>query len=195
MNSDKPGLPDYTGPVRGWFAYIHHEMQLEWSDNIQERVAYIVMEKPANEQAIRLACLTHIPTAQVPVAYATARQAYATAGQAYDTAWRAYDTAWQRMLFDAASIWLTSTRHSWSTAGAEPSEVFQNRGRLRRTYQLERSSTNASSACVARRASKSSSAAVASRSVAWRRERIQRSMMLELATAVSASGCHPSRFA
>ena len=90
MNSDKPGLPDYTGPQQGWFAYIHHEQRLEWSDNIQERVAYIVMEKPAHEQAIRLACLTHIPTAQVPVAYDTARQAYATARQAQDTARQAY---------------------------------------------------------------------------------------------------------
>ena len=107
MNSDKPGLPDYTGPQQGWFAYIHHEQRLEWSDNIQERVAYIVMEKPAHEQAIRLACLTHIPTAQVPVAYATARRAYATAWQAYCAdiaAWRAYATAWQAYGADIAAL-------------------------------------------------------------------------------------------
>ena len=115
MNSDKPGLPDYTGPQQGWFAYIHHEQRLEWSDNIQERVAYIVMEKPAHEQAIRLACLTHIPTAQVPVAYATARQAYATAGQAQDTARQAYATAGQAI--DAAGQAYGTAWRAYDAAG------------------------------------------------------------------------------
>jgi hypothetical protein len=90
MNSDKPGLPDYTGPSQGWFAYIHHEQQLEWSHQISERVSDVVANKPAHEQPIRLACLTHIPTARVPGTYHAARHTYDTAQQAYHAAVRAY---------------------------------------------------------------------------------------------------------
>ena len=89
MNLAKPGLPDYTGPSQGWFAYIHHDRQLEWSDNILERVAYIVAKKPAHEQAIRMACLTHIPPEYVPAALNRAQRALNRAQQACTTARRA----------------------------------------------------------------------------------------------------------
>ena len=98
INSHKPGLPDYTGPTHGWFAYIHHDIQLEWSNNILEQVAEIVAQTPATEQAIRLACLTHIPHRHIPVACEMAWHACQTAGhtqEAYETARQAYETAAQ----------------------------------------------------------------------------------------------------
>ena len=46
---------DYRGPTSGWFSLLHHADDLvEWSDNVMERVRYIVSDKPAREQAIRL---------------------------------------------------------------------------------------------------------------------------------------------
>src|SRR3954447_17308125 len=84
--------------------------------------------------------------------------------------------------------------HSCSTACADPSDAFQNRDRLRRTSQLDRSSTNASSACVARSASKSSNASVVSRIVLCSRDRTQRSITCVGADGSSA-GVQPSRFA
>jgi hypothetical protein len=84
MNTTKPGQPDYTGPVRGWFCYIHHEIPLEWSEDIRERVQYIHTHKPATEHAMRFACLTAVPTERVPVPLHAARAAY-------DAAWDAYE--------------------------------------------------------------------------------------------------------
>ena len=46
---------DYRGPTSGWFSLLHHADNLvEWSNNVMERVQYIVSDKPAYEQAIRL---------------------------------------------------------------------------------------------------------------------------------------------
>ena len=46
---------DYWGPTSGWFSLLHHADNLvEWSNNVMERVHYIISDKPANEQAIRL---------------------------------------------------------------------------------------------------------------------------------------------
>ena len=57
------------------------------------------------------------------------------------------------------------TRHSCRVAWAAGSLFFQNRGRLRRTYQLERSSMNRPSRLEAPRASNASRAAVTSATV------------------------------
>ena len=46
---------DYRGPTSGWFSLLHHADNLvEWSDNVMERIQYIISDKPASEQAIRL---------------------------------------------------------------------------------------------------------------------------------------------
>ena len=46
---------DYRGLTSGWFSLLHHADNLvEWSNNVMERVQYIVSDKPAHEQAIRL---------------------------------------------------------------------------------------------------------------------------------------------
>ena len=51
-------------------------------------------------------------------------------------------------------------RHSWSVACAAGSDDFQNRGRERRTYQFDRSSTSSASACAPLNESKASSESV-----------------------------------
>ena len=90
---------------------------------------------------------------------------------------------------------VASTSYSVADAAAlsVSSSPFQNRRRLRRTYQFDRSSTKASMARVARCASQPFRAAPTSAVTASRRDRIHRSSRLrsELAPAVSA-GSQPS---
>ena len=49
-----PGRPDYTGPTTGIFGLLHHDQLCERSNDVMERVRYVMREKPANEVAIRL---------------------------------------------------------------------------------------------------------------------------------------------
>ena len=49
-----PGRSNYTGPTRGWFAFLHHDKLFEWSHDIYERIGYVKRQKPKNEVAIRL---------------------------------------------------------------------------------------------------------------------------------------------
>ena len=49
-----PGRPNYTGPTKGWFGFLHHERLCEQSHDVNERIHYVKREKPKNEVAIRL---------------------------------------------------------------------------------------------------------------------------------------------
>ena len=49
-----PGRPNYTGPTKGWFGFLHHEQLCEQSHDVNERIRYVKREKPKNEVAIRL---------------------------------------------------------------------------------------------------------------------------------------------
>src|SRR5438067_2010878 len=83
-------------------------------------------------------------------------------------------------------------------ACAFASDDFQKRGRDRRTYQFDRSSTSISSACAPASASKSSSASVTVLTARCSRERIQRSRTWVGVAALPCApspGTHPSRFA
>ena len=49
-----PGRPNYTGPTKGWFGFLHHEQLCEQSHDVNKRIHYVKREKPKNEVAIRL---------------------------------------------------------------------------------------------------------------------------------------------
>jgi hypothetical protein len=49
-----PGRYNYTGPTKGWFAFLHHEQLCEESHDVNERLDYVKRQKPKNEVAIRL---------------------------------------------------------------------------------------------------------------------------------------------
>ena len=49
-----PGRPNYTGPTKGWFGFLHHEQLCEQSHDVNKRIRYVKREKPKNEVAIRL---------------------------------------------------------------------------------------------------------------------------------------------
>lgn len=54
-----PGLPNYKGPDKGWFAWVHHGKLFEHTtddgDSIAARVEYVQRNKPKDERRIRLA--------------------------------------------------------------------------------------------------------------------------------------------
>ena len=58
-----PGRPNYTGPTKGWFGLLHHEVLFEESHDVMERVEYVKNHKPKNEIAIRLHNMIYIDPA------------------------------------------------------------------------------------------------------------------------------------
>ena len=60
MNNKFPGLPDYVGPSKGYFAFVHHESLVEYSADIHERIDYIKKAKPTHEQEVRLSHLLYL---------------------------------------------------------------------------------------------------------------------------------------
>ncbi|MDO8547831.1 MAG: hypothetical protein Q7R68_10795 [Nitrospirales bacterium] len=90
-NTTHPGKPKYEGPSTGWFTLLHHAGEpVEYSANVQERIADTRKEKPKQERAIRLAAICLVPTARIPLPLCTAGAAYNTARAAYDEARAAY---------------------------------------------------------------------------------------------------------
>src|SRR3972149_357239 len=79
------------------FWHIHHEVLLEWSDDIQERIDFIQAEKPKHEVEIRLRLLKPVQGALPPKlvkagdARDKAYDANAKARDAYDKARAAHD--------------------------------------------------------------------------------------------------------
>ena len=67
--------------------HIHHDVLLEYTTNIQERIAYIKSDKPEHERETRLRLMGPVKGA-LPIAVAKAGAAYTTAGDAYDKAVR-----------------------------------------------------------------------------------------------------------
>ena len=61
MNDLFPGRPDYVGPTKGYFAFLHHEQLFEKSHDVMERVAYVKREKPGHEIQTRLHNMIYLP--------------------------------------------------------------------------------------------------------------------------------------
>ena len=61
LNTDRPGLPNYTGPTKGYFTCVHHEVLFEYSHDINERLAYVDREKPKHEVATRRYNMLYLP--------------------------------------------------------------------------------------------------------------------------------------
>ena len=61
MNDLFPGRPDYVGPTKGYFAFLHHKQLFESSHDVMERVAYVKREKPGHEIQTRLHNMIYLP--------------------------------------------------------------------------------------------------------------------------------------
>ena len=83
-----------TKPTLYW--HIHHEILIEETTNIQERIDYIREGKPEDEIPLRLKLMTPVlHPEKLPVSFRKASEAYLKAREAYDKAWEAYYKAWE----------------------------------------------------------------------------------------------------
>ena len=81
-----------TKPTLYW--HIHHEILLEDTTDIQERIDYIKEGKPEDEIPLRLKLMTPVlHPEKLPSSFRKAREAYCKAWEAYDKAAEAYDKA------------------------------------------------------------------------------------------------------
>ena len=72
----------------GWFSHVHHNVLVEWSDDIDERIEFIKKHTNAAEIPTRLRLLKQVvfpEQADVQQACAAWQQAYAAWEQAYAT--------------------------------------------------------------------------------------------------------------
>ena len=69
MNTLFPGRANYIGPTSGVFAFVHHEILCEWSNNINVRLTYVRDNKPIYEQKVRLSSIMYIPESVCPTVY------------------------------------------------------------------------------------------------------------------------------
>mgnify|MGYP001611374503 CR=1 FL=1 len=83
-----------------YYWHIHHEVLLEPSDDIGERIEYIKNNKPVEEIPIRLHLLKEVK-GRLPEAYDEAWKAYDEACKAHAEACKAHDEAWED--YDEAS--------------------------------------------------------------------------------------------
>jgi len=65
-----PGRDNYTGPTKGWFAFLHHKQLCEESHDVNERLDYVKREKPKNEVVIRLHNMIYLGGCEVIVKHA-----------------------------------------------------------------------------------------------------------------------------
>jgi len=66
----------------GCFWHIHHDVLCEWTNNIQERIAYIRKEKPANEIKTRLKLMKPVK-GELPDKFVKALEVFNIARKAY----------------------------------------------------------------------------------------------------------------
>jgi tetratricopeptide (TPR) repeat protein len=81
--------------------HIHHEILIEETTNIQERIDYIRANKPEKEIPLRLKLMTPVlHPEKLPSSFRKAWEAYDKAREAYIKAWEAYIKA--REVYDKA---------------------------------------------------------------------------------------------
>ena len=85
-----------TKPTLYW--HIHHEILIEETTNIQERIDYIRANKPEKEIPLRLKLMTPVlHPEKLPVSFRKASEAYLKAWEAYIKAGEAYYKAWETL--------------------------------------------------------------------------------------------------
>ena len=74
--------------------HIHHEILLEETTDIQERIDYIRANKPEKEIPLRLKLMTPVlHPEKLPSSFRKAWEAYCKAREAYDKTWEVYNKA------------------------------------------------------------------------------------------------------
>ena len=103
-----PGRPNYAGPTKGHFAFVHHGVLFEYSHDIWERIAYIKAHKPLNERATRLEHLMYLDPAKIDLA--ACEEARWACGKAH--------TAYRKSLIERGKLWMAHDKTVYGEAWA-----------------------------------------------------------------------------
>ena len=106
-NLNRPGLPNYVGPKTGIFHALHHEVLVEYSHDVMERVDYVRKNQPKSELAVRLNNMLYLPPDRFPEVY----KAYAE--------WDKADAEW-----DKADAERDKAYAEWDKADAELDKAY-----------------------------------------------------------------------
>ena len=91
INTRYPGRPNYIGPLKGGFAFVHHKVLAELSSNINERIAYINSDKPKHEVESRLYHLLYVDIPELTKDWDKAREDWDKANEDWDKACKDWD--------------------------------------------------------------------------------------------------------
>lgn len=83
----------YTGPNVGLFTFLHHEKPLELSQNVQERVAYVLRGKDEHEQQLRANAMRYLKPDELPGSLGTTYKLWLDARGHYDDLAKDLDNA------------------------------------------------------------------------------------------------------
>ncbi len=90
-----PGRPNYKGPTKGVFGLLHHDILVEWSHNVMERVEYVKRYKAENEVEIRLWNMCYLSEERLPKELMAAEKIFGEAEKTHEEAIKAYEEAWK----------------------------------------------------------------------------------------------------
>lgn len=112
--------------MKGYW-HIYHDELLGFSDNIEERIAYIKTEKPVGERPLRIRLLREM-RGELPEVMVKAGAALCKAWAAADAAWAARDKAWAALrkagaAYNEARVALDKARAAYNKAEAALYEV------------------------------------------------------------------------
>ena len=79
-----------SDPRSGLFRFQHHDVPLEWSPDVDDRLFFIAAHKPLHEVEKRLLAILRVPDALVPVELASLGRAFCEAKRAFELSWRDY---------------------------------------------------------------------------------------------------------
>jgi len=80
--------------TKGMFWHVHHDVLVEWSDDIRKRIRYVKKAKPKGEIKLRLKLMKPVK-GKLPDEVVKAGEASNRAGESYVKAWEACDKAWE----------------------------------------------------------------------------------------------------
>ena len=120
-----PALPNYKGKTKGFFTLLHHaEHLIEWSDNVMERIEYIIKEKPEEEREIRLRHIMYVPDSLIPVKLRKALAASYKARAAYKKARAASYKALAAFYKASAALYEASVAFDKEWAASDKSKTL-----------------------------------------------------------------------
>ncbi len=120
-----PLKPNYKGKTKGWFAWLHHDTILEYSENVLERTEYVFACKPKNEIKERTEHMIYIPDNLLPkYLYEAKEKLYEAEEKLYEAKEKLYEA--EEKLYEAKEKW-HEAKEKWHEAKEKLYEAEEKR--------------------------------------------------------------------